>query len=328
MARPAALSGRAAALAGPRLAAAIADWERWLASERRAAERTRAAYGRDLAGFLAFLADHLGGAPDLDALARLGPRDFRAWLARRAGDGLSAGSRARAVSAVRGFFRFLDREGLVRNAAIGALRTPKRGRRVPRPLSVEDARATVEGLGGLATAPWIARRDVALFALLYGAGLRIGEALALDLGELPQSGADAVLRITGKGGKTRMLPLLPLVRAAIDDYLAARPGGASEPGSPLFVGARGGRLNAGVVQRQMRLWRAVAGLPETATPHSLRHSFATHLLAAGGDLRAIQELLGHASLSTTQTYTDVDAESLLAVYRAAHPRARAPTEDR
>ena len=270
MARPAALSARAAALAGPRLAAAIADWERWLASERRAADRTRAAYGRDLAGFLAFLAEHLGGAPDLDALARLGPRDFRAWLARRAGDGLSAGSRARAVSAVRGFFRFLDREGLVRNAAIGALRTPKRGRRVPRPLSVEAGRAPVGGLGGLASAPWIARRDVALFALLYGAGLRIGEALALDLGDLPQSGADAVLRITGKGGKTRMVPLLPLVRTAIDDYLAARPGGASDPGSPLFVGARGGRLNAGVVQRRMRLWRAVAGLRDATAILAMR----------------------------------------------------------
>jgi len=328
VARPAAkLSARAAAHAAPALAAAIVDWERWLATERRCAPRTRAAYDRDLAAFLAFLAEHRGGAPDLDVLARLRPADFRAWLARRATDGLAGGSRARAVSAVRGFFRFLDREGLARNGAIAALRAPRKARRAPRPLSVADARAVVENAGAIEPAAWLARRDTALFALLYGAGLRIGEALALDVGDLPRASAEPALRIAGKGGKTRYAPLLPAVRAAIDDYLAARPFPAT-PKSPLFVGVRGRRLNAGVVQRQMRRWRAAANLPETATPHSLRHSFATHLLAAGGDLRAIQELLGHASLSTTQVYTDVDAESLLAVYREAHPRARAPAEER
>lgn len=316
MARPAAtLSGRAAALAAPALAAAIADWERWLATERRCAPRTCAAYARDLAAFLAFLTEHRGGPPDLDALARLRPTDFRAWLARRAADGLAGGSRARAVSAVRGFFRFLDREGLVRNGAVAVLRAPRKPRRVPRPLSVADARAAVAEAGANEAASWLVRRDTALFALLYGAGLRIGEALALDVGDLPRGRAEAALRIAGKGGKARYVPLLPAVRA--DEQRAF--GGRGQ-------GAGGGRLNAGVVQRQMRRWRAAAGLSETATPHSLRHSFATHLLAAGGDLRAIQELLGHASLSTTQAYTDVDAESLLAVYREAHPRARAPAE--
>jgi integrase/recombinase XerC len=203
------------------------------------------------------------------------------------------------------------------------VRTPKQPRLLPRPLSVDQAAATVETIGEFATAPWMARRDTALVALLYGAGLRIGEALGLNCRDLPagDEGNDAVLIITGKGGKQRMVPLLAYVRAAIAGYVAECPH-TLEPDGPLFLGARGGRLNASVIQKQLRRLRGALGLPESATPHALRHSFATHLLAGGGDLRTIQELLGHASLSTTQRYTEVDAERLLASYVLAHPRAK------
>ena len=307
--------------ARPDLAAAVARWRRWLADERRASAHTLDAYGRDLAGFLGFLAEHLGGQPGLADLGALRTADFRSWLARRAGDGLSAASRARALSVVRGFFRFLDREGLAHNPALAALRTPKQQRPAPRPLTVDQARAAVEAVGELGSTPWIGKRDRALIALLYGAGLRIGEALGLDRGALPSAGrGDAAIVITGKGDKQRVVPLLAVVRAAIADYLAACPYEVGDDG-PLFVGARGGRLNASVVQARLRMLRGFLGLPANATPHALRHSFATHLLAEGGDLRTIQELLGHASLSTTQRYTEVDAESLLRVYHAAHPKA-------
>ena len=306
----------------PDLAAAVERWRRWLADERRASAHTLDAYGRDLAGFLAFLAEHLGGQPGLADLGALRTADFRSWLARRASDGLSAASRARALSVVRGFFRFLDREGLAHNPAVAALRTPKHQRPAPRPLTVDQARATLEAVGELGSTPWIGKRDRALIALLYGAGLRIGEALGLDRGALPSAGrGDAAIVITGKGDKQRVVPLLAVVRAAIADYLAACPYQPGDDG-PLFVGARGGRLNASVVQARLRRLRGFLGLPANATPHALRHSFATHLLAEGGDLRTIQELLGHASLSTTQRYTEVDAESLLRVYDAAHPKAR------
>ena len=307
--------------ARPDLAAAVARWRRWLADERRASAHTLDAYGRDLAGFLGFLAEHLGGQPGLADLGALRTADFRSWLARRAGDGLTAASRARALSVVRGFFRFLDREGLAHNPALAALRTPKQQRPAPRPLTVDQARAAVEAVGELGSTPWIGKRDRALIALLYGAGLRIGEALGLDRGALPSAGlGDAAIVITGKGDKQRVVPLLAVVRAAIADYLAACPYEVGDDG-PLFVGARGGRLNASVVQARLRRLRGYLGLPANATPHALRHSFATHLLAEGGDLRTIQELLGHASLSTTQRYTEVDAESLLRVYHAAHPKA-------
>ncbi len=224
---------------------------------------------------------------------------------------------------VRGFFRHLDRQGLAHNPALASVRTPKQRRGVPRPLTIRQARATVEAIGDLSNAPWLAKRDTALVALLYGAGLRIGEALALDLGDVPldDGGEDAVLVIAGKGGKQRIVPLLAVVRTAIADYVAGCPH-ALGPDGPLFVGARGGRLNARVLQGQLAKLRGYLGLPDSATPHALRHSFATHLLGSGGDLRTIQELLGHVSLSTTQRYTEVDAESLLSTYRKAHPRAR------
>ena len=219
---------------------------------------------------------------------------------------------------MRGFFRFLDRQGVLHNPAIHAVRAPRLSRSVPRPLTPDqstDLLAEAEADDG---ETWVGQRDLALFMLLYGAGLRIGEALALDVRDA--TGAGDSLRVTGKGNKQRVVPLLPRVRQAIDAYLALRPDGAPAD-APLFVGVQGKRLNPGVAQRRFRELRALLDLPESATPHALRHSFATHLLGGGADLRTIQELLGHASLQTTQRYTEVDAEGLLAVYRAAHPRA-------
>jgi integrase/recombinase XerC len=298
--------------------AAVASWRAWLANERRASPHTLSAYGRDLRDFLAVLARHRGGPPGLADLAALSLGDFRAFLAHRARDGLSVSSRARSLATVRGFFRFLERNGLVANAAIRLVRTPKLARSLPKALAVGEALASVETVVDLSDEPWVARRDRALLLLLYGCGLRIGEALGLNRRDAPVGDS---LVVTGKGSKQRLVPILPIVGEAISDYLAACP----YPGdgdTPLFVGVRGGRLDPAVVQRQMRRLRAALGLPETATPHALRHSFATHLLADGGDLRTIQELLGHASLSTTQRYTDVDTVRLAAVHRKSHPRAK------
>jgi integrase/recombinase XerC len=303
----------------PGLSAAIADWRNWLADEKRASAHTLAAYGRDLDHFLIFLSDHLGGPPGLADLAALRPADFRGYLARRAAAGGARSSTARALSTLRGFFRRLERLDLVHNAAIEGVRTPKVPRSVPKPLSPAEARETLESTGELGGEPWVAKRDAALLTLLYGCGLRIGEALALDRREAP--GGDAMV-ITGKGNKQRMVPVLKVVREGIASYIAACPHDL-RPDGPLFVGVRGKRLSAGVVQKRMRTLRALLGLAETATPHALRHSFATHLLANGGDLRAIQELLGHASLSTTQRYTAVDDAKLMEVYRRSHPRAMA-----
>ncbi len=306
--------------AAPDLAAEIARWRRWLRDERRASPHTVAAYDRDLAAFLRFLTEHLGGAPSLAKLGRLGRADFRGWLARRAGAGLSAASTARALSVVRGFFRYLARHRGVANAALAAVGSPRLPRPVPKALSAAEAADALDAVGDLAERPWIAKRDRAVLTLLYGCGLRIGEALALNRADAA-FGRSASLVVTGKGNKQRAVPVLPVVAAAIDDYLAACPFGGG-PEAPLFVGARGGRLGPRQVQGRLQHLRALIGLPVTATPHALRHSFATHLLAGGGDLRAIQELLGHASLSTTQRYTEVDSAALLRVYEAAHPRAR------
>lgn len=298
---------------------AIAAWLAWLDGERRASAHTVAAYGRDLAFFLDFLTGHLGGVPDLVTLTRLSPADFRAYLAHRAGR-VERASIARGLSVVRGFIRFLDRRGLASSAALVVLRAPKLQQSVPKALTVPDAAEMIEAPTALVASAWQAKRDVAVLTLLYGGGLRISEALGLKRSEAPQGD---LMTITGKGQKQRVVPVLPAVRAAIADYVAACPYALPADG-PLFVGARGGPLAPRLVQRRMEELRNALGLPETATPHALRHSFATHLLGAGGDLRAIQELLGHASLSTTQRYTSVDTERLLAVYQSAHPRASAP----
>jgi integrase/recombinase XerC len=300
------------------LRAAIGLWVGWLAGERRASPHTVAAYGRDLALFLDFLTEHLGELPSLDAIDRLSPADFRAYLARRVQRHAERGSLARGLSVLRGFLRFLHRRGLASTSALAALRSPRLRASVPKPLTVDDATAAVDVVGDFATGGWQGKRDIAILTLLYGCGLRLSEALGLSRSEAPLS---EMLVVTGKGQKQRLLPVLPAVRAAVADYLAACPHALATNG-PLFVGSRGGPLNPRIVQRQMAAVRRHLGLLESATPHALRHSFATHLLAAGGDLRAIQELLGHASLSTTQRYTAVETERLLAIYDAAHPRAR------
>ncbi len=298
-------------------AEAFAAWRTWLATEKRASRHTLESYSRDIAGFFAFLAMHHGETVGLAELKALRPADFRAWLAARRGEEMSATSNARALSSLRGFFRFLDRNNLAHNPHVATLRTPKLPRALPKPLAVVDAGRVVADIGELQEEPWIAARDVAVLTLLYGSGLRIDEALSLNRDVLPLG---ETLTVMGKGRKQRIVPLLPAVRAALEDYVARCPW---QPGAdgPLFLGARGKRLQAGIVQLQMRKARAALGLPETATPHALRHSFATHLLGAGGDLRALQELLGHVSLSTTQRYTAVDAERLIEVYDKAHPRA-------
>jgi integrase/recombinase XerC len=299
------------------LRAAIGLWAGWLAGERRASAHTVAAYGRDLAFFLDFLTEHLGELPSLAAIDGLRPADFRAYLARRAGDRVERISLARALSVLRGFVRFLHHRKLASTTALAALRSPKLPHGVPKPLTIDDAISSVATTRELAFNDWQGKRDTAILALLYGCGLRLSEALGLSRAEAPLREMAA---ITGKGGKQRLLPVLPVVREAVADYLAACPHLLPAEG-PLFIGARGGPLHPRLVQRQMAVLRGFLGLPETATPHALRHSFATHLLGAGGDLRAIQELLGHASLSTTQRYTSVETERLLAVYDAAHPRA-------
>lgn len=305
-------------LLDPGLLRAMRLWQRWLSDERRCSPHTCDSYGRDLTDFLRFLSQHLGGRPQLRDLETLKPADFRAWLARHSASGRKRTSTARALSVVRGFFSWLERNDLAANHAIRALRTPKIPHSVPKALSVDEASDVIETAGTLVAEDWIGLRDIAILTLLYGCGLRIAEALSLTRSDAP---AGDVITVTGKGNKQRMVPILPVVRDAIGAYLDACPWqGASD--EPLFVGARGGPLRARIVQRQMQSMRGLLGLPETATPHALRHSFATHLLAMGGDLRSIQELLGHASLSTTQRYTEVDAGRLLEEYRATHPRAR------
>ena len=310
-------------IAAADLAASVDDWQRWLRHERRASPHTLAAYRRDLASFLRFLADHLGKPARLADLAALTRADFRSWLAARGGAELQASSTARALSVVRNFFRFLAKHERVSNAVLGTVRTPRLPRAVPKALTVGEAAEAVEAAGDLDDTLWIGKRDTAILALLYGCGLRLGEALALNRRDAPYAQGDEIptLVVMGKGRKQRAVPVLPAVAAAIADYLAACPY-AGDGETPLFRGARGARLNPRLVQLRLQQLRARLGLPESATPHALRHSFATHLLAGGGDLRAIQELLGHASLSTTQRYTEVDASALLAVYDKAHPRAR------
>jgi len=305
-------------IAEPALISTIDDWRRWMGVERNCSDHTLDGYSRDLAAFLTYLSEHLGYAPGLNDLQNLAAGDFRGYLAKRHNDGLSRPSTARAVSTLRNFFRYLERNDLAHNAAIKAIKTPKLPKAVPKPLSAVEAKEAMATFGEMQDTPWLADRDIALMTLLYGCGLRISEALNLNVGEIGE--ADALV-ITGKGNKQRIVPLLPVVKEAIALYQQTCPFGLRK-GDPLFVGARGKRLNPGVVQRQMRKVRALLGLPETATPHALRHSFATHLLAGGGDLRTIQELLGHSSLSTTQRYTEVDTARLMEVYRDAHPRAR------
>ncbi|MDE3176885.1 MAG: tyrosine recombinase XerC [Pseudomonadota bacterium] len=296
-------------------------WLRYLALERRLAAKTLEAYGRDVRQFVAFLHARLARAPLAVDFAAMKPADLRAFLAARRAEGIDPRSLQRALSALRGLAKYMERIGAGRASAFSAIRSPKAGRRLPRPLRADDARAVadVETRAGDIRDPWVLARDAAVLALCYGAGLRISEALSIARGDAPIGAVDEV-RIAGKGGKTRIAPVIGPVRAAIEDYLARCPW-TLKPDGPLFVGARGGPLSPRIVQLAMERMRGALGLPDSATPHALRHSFATHLLARGGDLRTIQELLGHASLSTTQVYTAVDSDRLAAAYKAAHPRA-------
>jgi integrase/recombinase XerC len=308
--------------AAPDLGRELARWLSYLSTERRMSAKTVEAYARDVRQFLAFLSGHLEGRVTLAALSRLKPLDVRAFMAARRSDGIGSRSLMRMLAGARSFARFLERNGKGKVGALAAVRTPQLAKTLPKPLSIPSAKRITETdlRAGEDRPPWILARDAAVLALLYGSGLRISEALALKRKDFPAPGQGDAITVTGKGNKARMVPVLPQVAALVGEYAALCPYELS-PDRPLFLGAKGGALAARVVQLAMARLRGALGLPETATPHALRHSFATHLLARGGDLRAIQELLGHASLSTTQIYTAVDTERLLEVYRSAHPRA-------
>ncbi|HZD89956.1 MAG TPA: tyrosine recombinase XerC [Pseudolabrys sp.] len=299
----------------------IVRWLDYLGAERRMSGKTLEAYRRDVGQFLSFLTGHLGGPPSLRQLAKLTPADIRAFMAARRAEGLGNRSLMRSLAGVRSFARYLERNGKGKVGALTAVRTPKLPKSLPKPLPASAAKQMTDAdlRAGEERETWVLARDAAVLGLLYGCGLRISEALGLKRREL--EGNRDVITVTGKGNKTRMVPLLPQVANLVAAYVAICPYDLPAEG-PLFVGAKGGPLSPRIVQLAVARLRGALGLPDSATPHALRHSFATHLLARGGDLRAIQELLGHASLSTTQVYTAVDADHLLDVYASAHPRAR------
>lgn len=293
------------------------SWLAALAHERRASPHTLKAYGDDVARFIGFQAVHTGGAVSEKRLAKLKPADIRAFISSRRSEGLGAAGVQRAMAAVRSFYKFLAKEGVLENAAARAVRTPRVRRALPRPLSVADAERAIAEAGEHDVA-WLAARDTALLTLLYGAGLRISEALSLKRGDVPLG---ETLSVIGKGRKPRAVPVLAVVREALGDYAGKIPFSGA-PSSPLFLSRRGKPMSAREAQGLMQKLRGRLGLSERATPHALRHSFATHILQGGGDLRSVQELLGHASLSTTQIYTALETSQLLATYEKAHPRAK------
>ncbi|QHM92213.1 tyrosine recombinase XerC [Acetobacter pasteurianus] len=310
---------------------AVQKFLEWMAVEKQASPLTIEAYQGDLARFLGFMTTHLDGLPDMIGLGLISLRDFRAWLAyeqaeaskptaRKTSSGQATRTRARRVSAVRSFFKYLARRQGVENPAIQLLSTPRTKKPLPRPLAKDQALAAPEDISDLAHTPMEQQRDAALFLLLYGCGLRISEALNLNIADLDVMRSSNVLRILGKGGKERLVPVLPVVQQALEAWRTRHP--APTPDAPLFVGIRGKRLQPAIAQKAMREWRHLSGLPDYVTPHALRHSFATHLMEGGADLRVIQELLGHASLSTTQRYTLADEARLLDVWTRAHPRAQ------
>ncbi len=328
----------------PDLADCLIQWQKYLRYEKNVSRHTLRAYSNDVGQFVSFLCHYYGQPPGLNDLSETSIRDFRAWLSRRAMDGAGASTRARALSGVKNFLHWLDKQGIMHNAAITAVRTPKLPHHLPKPLQEAQAFRLLSDLEG---DDWTTARNKALFTLLYGCGLRIDEALSLNIGDMPQNG---FLRVMGKGRKERQVPVLDIVIDTILNYLQASPhhhtslraneesaaiqntplgSGLLRQGNalprndeqPLFVGVRGKRLNQGVAQKALRDLRGLLNLPETATPHALRHSFATHLLQNGANLREIQEMLGHASLSTTQRYTEIDGAELMRVYKNAHPRA-------
>jgi integrase/recombinase XerC len=308
--------------AAPDLAAEAVNWIAHLAAERRASAHTLQAYARDLRQFLTFLADETGAPPCIADFCRMRPADVRGFMAARRSEGVESRSLLRGLAGVRSFARHLERNGFGQASALAAVRTPKIARSIPKPLTAALACeiADPNARAGEARPPWVLARDAAVLGLLYGAGLRISEALAITREGAPIGAIDSIT-VLGKGKKLRSVPVIAPVRKAIEDYLALCPF-AVGPKGPLFVGQKGGTLSPRIIQLAMERLRGAFRLPDTATPHALRHSFATHLLARGGDLRSIQELLGHASLSTTQIYTAVDSSRLLDAWRSAHPRAR------
>jgi integrase/recombinase XerC len=304
------------------IALQMTRWLSHLRAERRLSPKTVEAYCRDVRQCLAFLCGHWGALVTLPRFAALEASDVRAFMAARRADEIGGRSLMRALAGLRSFGRFLEREGKGRVGALAAIRAPKVGKSLPKPIQMALAKRLVDAdeRAGENREPWIWARDAAVMALLYGSGLRISEALGLKRRDVALPGAGDTLIVNGKGNKTRMVPVLQNVLALIQDYAAMCPHPLPAPG-PMFVGARGGPLSPRIIQLTMERLRGALGLPDSATPHALRHSFATHLLNRGGDLRAIQELLGHASLSTTQIYTGIDTERLLEVYRSSHPRA-------
>ncbi|MCB9995073.1 MAG: tyrosine recombinase XerC [Rhodospirillales bacterium] len=313
MAGPAVIKDETLALCAADLAQVLQDWQQYLQFEKHASRHTLRAYSTDVTQFITFLAEHLGQSPCLNDLSEVDIRDFRSWMSRRTMDGASAATRARSLSGVKNFLHWLDKQGIMHNAAIKTVRSPKLPHKLPRPLYEKQALTLVTNSGDEG---WIDKRNRALFTMLYGCGLRIEEALLLTLKDLPR---DGFLRVMGKGRKERQVPVLSIVENMLEQYRNACPY-PEAPERAIFLGSRGKKLNQGVAQKAMRDLRRELDLPETATPHALRHSFATHLLQNGANLREIQELLGHASLSTTQRYTEVDATELMRVYKNAHPR--------
>jgi integrase/recombinase XerC len=298
---------------------ALAKWFRYLTSERNMSRHTVRAYQADVHSFLNFLSNHHGQAIALTHIADAPLQDFRSWLSRQAMNGRASSSRARTLSGLKNFLTFLDKQGYLHNAAVNLLRSPKLPKKLPKAMS---ANQTLGLIANADAAPdWTGERDRALFTLLYGCGLRIDEALSLTLHDLPR---DGYVRVMGKGSKERQIPVLPQVDVAINRYRAVCPF-PETPDRALFVGIKGGRLNQGMAQKSLRHLRVALNLPDTLTPHALRHSFATHLLENGANLREIQDLLGHASLSTTQIYTDINADELIKIYNKAHPRAKSDT---
>lgn len=300
------------------LQAAREEWLKSLSETRRLSDNTLQAYERDTRQFLQFLTGHLGEPPSLKDVSALRVADLRSFLANRRNDGAGARTLGRGLAGVRSLLRHLERRGLANAAGASAIRAPKQPKSLPKPLTTKDALKVVSTIEQLAEEPWIAARNAAVLTLLYGCGLRISEALNLNGDALNDPNERSII-LTGKGGKARMVPLLPVIHRAVADYRKLCPYDLSAD-QPLFRGAKGGRLQQGIIQREMQKMRSALGLPDSATPHALRHSFATHLLGRGGDLRTIQELLGHASLSTTQVYTGVDTDRLLEIYDKAHPR--------
>ncbi|HLG81055.1 MAG TPA: tyrosine recombinase XerC [Bradyrhizobium sp.] len=309
------------ACADETLAGEMARWLSHLRAERRLSPKTLEAYARDVRQCLQFLCEHWGAQVSLSRFAELEATDVRAFMAMRRADDIGSRSLMRSLAGLRSFGRFLEREGKGKLGALSAIRAPKVGKSLPKPIHIAAAKRLTDAdeRAGEERETWVLVRDAAVMALLYGSGLRISEALSLKRRDVPKPSAGDVLTVTGKGNKTRMVPVLNNVLQLIADYVAICPHTLPE-GGPIFVGARGGPLSPRIIQLTMQRLRGALGLPDSATPHALRHSFATHLLSRGGDLRAIQELLGHSSLSTTQIYTGIDSERLLEVYRSAHPR--------